>query len=576
MRGELSSMKREAGLPDDVPADALTPETPPNPEMGDIAFPLFGFAKVLRKAPPLIAQEAARRLAASADLRLGTVSAAGPYVNIRLDRPGVTAEVLDTVSREGDAWGRSDGLAGKRYFVEFSCPNTNKPLHIGHLRNDALGESLSRILAAAGAEVLKANLINDRGVHICKSMLAYQRFGAGATPESAGVKGDHFVGDWYVRYHKLSQEDPAAEEEVRAMLRRWEEGDPATRELWRRMNDWVMEGIGETYRRTGIGFDRTYRESELYTIGRDIVLDGLARGLFEREADGSVWVDLTAEGLDREVLLRSDGTSLYLTQDIGLAVHRAKDWPFDRLIYVVASEQRRHFQVLFHVLARLGFDRPERLHHLAYGMVHLPEGKMKSREGTVVDADDLLDELERMAAEEIRAKERDEDVGDLSATSRDIALGALHYWLLATSPQKDMTFDPKESLSFNGNTGPYLQYTGARIRSMLRKFDDRRERYAAGRARPELLSLPVEWEIVKSAALFPETVAVAARDLCPSNVAVHLFELSKAFSRWYQENPVLRNEDPDLVVSRIALVRAVAQVVSNGLRLLGIPFLEAM
>ena len=449
-------------------------------------------------------------------------------MNVRLDRPAVTAEVLDIVSREGDAWGRSDGLAGKRYFVEFSCPNTNKPLHIGHLRNDALGESLSRILAAAGAEVLKANLINDRGVHICKSMLAYQRFGAGATPESAGVKGDHFVGDWYVRYHKLSQEDPEAEEEVRAMLRRWEEGDPATRELWRRMNDWVMEGISETYRRTGIGFDRTYRESELYTIGRDIVLDGLARGLFEREADGSVWVDLTAEGLDREVLLRSDGTSLYLTQDIGLAIHRAKDWPFDRLIYVVASEQRRHFQVLFHVLARLGFDRPERLHHLAYGMVHLPEGKMKSREGTVVDADDLLDELERMAAEEIRAKERDEDVGDLSATSRDIALGALHYWLLATSPQKDMTFDPKESLSFNGNTGPYLQYTGARIRSMLRKFDERRERYAAGRARPELLSLPVEWEIVKSAALFPETVAVAARDLSPSNVAVHLFELSKA------------------------------------------------
>jgi arginyl-tRNA synthetase len=580
----LSAMQREAGLPGDVPAKALTPETPPDPELGDIAFPMFPFAKPLKKSPPLIAQEAARRLAAPAGAGpgaaappgLGTVSAAGPYVNVRLDREAVTAEVLEAVAREGDGWGRTDGLAGKRYFVEFSCPNTNKPLHIGHLRNDALGESLSRILAAAGAEVLKANLINDRGVHICKSMLAYQRFGGGATPESTGVKGDHFVGDWYVRYHRLSQEDTNAEEEVRAMLRRWEEGDPATRELWRRMNDWVMEGISETYRRTGISFDRTYRESELYTIGRDVVLDGLARGLFEREADGSVWVDLSAEGLDREVLLRSDGTSLYLTQDIGLAIHRAKDWPFDRLIYVVASEQRRHFQVLFHVLARLGFDRPERLHHLAYGMVHLPEGKMKSREGTVVDADDLLDELERMAAEEIRAKERDEEVGDLSATSRDIALGALHYWLLATSPQKDMTFDPKESLSFNGNTGPYLQYTGARIRSMLRKFDDRRERYAAGRLRPELLSLPGEWEIVKSAALFPETVAIAARDLSPSDVAVHLFELSKTFSRWYQENPVLRNEDPDLVVSRISLVRAVAQVVSNGLRLLGIPFLEAM
>ncbi|MCX7031555.1 MAG: arginine--tRNA ligase, partial [Spirochaetes bacterium] len=337
VRGVLSSMQREAGLPADIPADALPPETPPNLQMGDIAFPLFGFAKTLRTAPPLIAREVARRLAAAAGPGLGTISAAGPYVNVQLDRPSVTAEVLDAVAREGDGWGRTDGLAGTRYFVEFSCPNTNKPLHIGHLRNDALGESLSRILGAAGAEVLKANLINDRGVHICKSMLAYQRFGGGATPESAGVKGDHFVGDWYVRYHQLSQEDPTAEEEVRAILRRWEEGDPATRELWRRMNGWVMEGISETYRRTGISFDRTYHESELYTIGRDVVLDGVARGLFEREADGSVWADLTAKGLDREVLLRSDGTSLYLTQDIGLAIHRAKDWPFDRLIYVVAS-----------------------------------------------------------------------------------------------------------------------------------------------------------------------------------------------------------------------------------------------
>lgn len=574
LRGALAAMLGEAGLPADAALAALTPETPPNPELGDIAFPMFAFAKLLKKGPPQIAAEVVRRLGGATVG--GTVAAAGPYVNVKLDRPAVAAEVLAAVEREADAWGRTDSLAGRRYFVEYSCPNTNKPLHIGHLRNDALGESLSRILAAAGATVLKANLINDRGVHICKSMLAYQRFGGDSTPESAGMKGDHFVGDWYVRYHKLSEEDPNAEEEVRAMLRRWEEGDKATRALWRTMNDWVLDGIAKTYRRTGIGFDRTYYESELYTVGRDIVLDGIARGLFEREADGSVWVDLTAEGLDREVLLRSDGTSLYLTQDIGLAVHRSKDWPFDRLIYVVASEQRRHFQVLFKVLAKLGFDAAHKLHHLAYGMVHLPEGKMKSREGTVVDADDLLDELERMAADEIKAKERDEEVGDLSATARDIALGALHYWLLATSPVKDMTFDPKESLSFNGNTGPYLQYTGARIQSMLRKFEQRRERYTAGRLRPELLTLPGEWEILKSTALFPETVAIAARDLSPSNVAVHLFELSKAFSRWYQENPVLRNEDPDLVVTRIALVRAVAQVLKNGLRLLAMPFLEAM
>jgi arginyl-tRNA synthetase len=573
VRGALAAMLGEAGLPVDIAPGTPAPENPPNPELGDIAFPMFAFAKLLKKGPPQIAAEVVKRLGAAAG---GTVAAAGPYVNVKLDRPAVAAEVLAAVGREADGWGRTDTLSGKRCFVEYSCPNTNKPLHIGHLRNDALGESLSRILAAAGATVLKANLINDRGVHICKSMLAYQRFGGDASPESTGTKGDHFVGDWYVRYHKLSQEDPNAEEEVRAMLRRWEEGDAPTRALWRRMNDWVLDGIGKTYQRTGISFDRTYFESELYTVGRDIVLDGIARGLFVRQDDGSVQVDLSAEGLDKEVLLRSDGTSLYLTQDIGLAVHRAADWPFDRLIYVVASEQRRHFQVLFKVLEKLGFDAAHKLHHLAYGMVHLPEGKMKSREGTVVDADDLLDELERMAADEIKAKERDEDVGDLAAVSRDIALGALHYWLLATSPVKDMTFVPQESLSFNGNTGPYLQYTGARIQSMLRKFDERRERFAAGRLKPELLTLPGEWEILKSAALFPETVAIAARELSPSNVAVHLFELSKSFSRWYQENPVLRNEDPDLVVTRIALVRAVVQVLKNGLRLLAMPFLEAM
>jgi arginyl-tRNA synthetase len=467
-------------------------------------------------------------------------------------------------------------MAGVRVMLEFSCPNTNKPLHIGHLRNDAIGESLSRIMKAAGATLRKVNLINNRGVHICKSMLAYQKFGNGATPASEGVKGDHFVGDYYVKYAQHAKDHPEAEEEVRQMLRRWEDGDAETLALWRTMNGWVIDGIEQTYRRTGVSFDATYLESDIYKLGRDQVLAGVEKGLFQRDPDGSVWVDLSGDGADRKVLLRSDGTSLYITQDVGLAIQRSTDWPFDRLIYVIGSEQRQQMQALFTVLARMGYAWASQLHHLAYGMVFLPEGKMKSREGTVVDADDLLDELERLAAEEIKAKEREEDVGDLSRTSKEIAQGALNYWLLQTTAHKDMTFDPKESLSFTGNTGPYLQYTGARISSMLRKFEERKAQYAAGAYSAAILALPEEWEVVKTLALFEETVAAAARELNPAVLTTYLFDLCKVYSRYYQDHPVLRNEDANLVHSRVALVRGVVQVLRNGLDLLGIPFLEAM
>ena len=420
--------------------------------------------------------------------------------------------------------GKERALAGHRITLEFSCPNTNKPLHLGHLRNDAIGESLSRILLAAGATLRKVNLINDRGVHICKSMLAYQMFGGSATPESAGMKGDHFVGDFYVKYAQYAKDHPEAEEQVREMLRKWEEGDPETLALWRTMNSWVMAGIEESYRRTGVTFDKVYFESDIYKLGRQEVLAGVEKGTFQKDPDGSVWVDLSDEGMEREVLLRSDGTSLYLTQDIGTAIQRSRDWPFDRMIYVVGSEQRHHFQVLFRVLKRLGYTWASSLLHLAYGMVNLPEGKMKSREGTVVDADDLLDELERLAAEEIRTKEREEDVADLSGTARDVALGALHYWLLQVTAGKDMTFDPKESISFNGDTGPYLQCTGARISSMLRKFEERRESFRAGTYSAAILSLPEEWEIAKRLGLFPEIVNAAANELNPSVLAAYLFE----------------------------------------------------
>jgi len=572
----LARYASEAGMAG-IDAIALVVETPPKPEMGDIAFPMFPFAKALRKGPPVIASEVARRVAGIAGASdAGTADAAGPYVNVRLRPAAVIGDILSEIGTQGSAFGRGTGMGGQRVMLEFSCPNTNKPLHLGHLRNDAIGESLSRIMAGAGATVLKVNLINDRGVHICKSMLAYGMFGGSATPEGEGVKGDHFVGDYYVKYAQYAKDHPEAEEQVRELLRKWEEGNSEVVALWRRMNGWVVAGIQQSYARTGVSFDKVYFESDVYKLGRAEIHAGVQKGIFQKDPDGSVWVDLTDRGLEREVLLRSDGTSLYITQDIGVAIQRSKDWPFSRLIYVVGSEQRHHFQVLFHVLDILGYPWAASLHHLAYGMVNLPEGKMKSREGTVVDADDLLDELERLAAEEIAAKEREGDVGDLSRTARDIALGALNYWLLQVTAAKDMTFDPKESISFNGNTGPYLQYTGARISSMLRKFEERKEKFSSGKFSGGSLSLPEEWEIAKALALLPEIVVSSARELNPSILTSYLFDLCRSFSRYYQDHPVLRNEDQDLVVSRIALVRGMEQVVRNGLALLGIPFLEAM
>lgn len=553
-------------------------EVPPRPELGDLAFPMFPFAKALRKSPKDVAVElaaAVRSRGGEAEGR-GLAEAAGPYLNVRLERPRVTAEVIREVLAEGERFAWSRDNAGLRVIVEFSSPNTNKPLHLGHLRNDAIGMAVARILEATGAEVLRVNLINDRGVHICKSMLAYRRFGEGRTPESLGQKSDHLVGDYYVRYAQWAEQDPQAEVEAQAMLRAWEESDPEVRALWQTMNRWAIEGINQTYRKTGVRFDRVYRESETYLLGRSEILSGLERGVFSRDPDGSVWVDLGAQGLDRKVLLRSDGTSLYVTQDVGTAVQRHRDWPFDRQIYVVGNEQRYHFQVLFQVLGMLGHAWADSLHHLAYGMVNLPEGRMKSREGTVVDADDIIADLEELAAAEIRDKEREAEIEDLPATAEKITLGALNFYLLAPSPYKDMIFDPKESISFAGATGPYLQYAGARISSMLRKFAERAERFRGGEFRAELLVAGEEWELIKSMASFPETMAQAARELNPSLLTTHLFELARTYASYYHDHPVLHNEDADLVVSRIRLAEAVRRVLASGMALIGVPFLEKM
>lgn len=560
--------KRYPGSESGAISEAIAVETPPTIDKGDIAFPMFPLARVLRAAPPAIAAAVVEELVS--DGGGARVEAIGPYVNIFLDRAAVGAEIVNAALDAGDSYGTGAALAGTRVMIEFSCPNTNKPLHLGHLRNDAIGESVARMLRAAGAEVRKVNLINDRGIHICKSMLAYERFGGGSTPESEGAKSDHFVGDYYVRYAQWEKEDDSAESEARAMLSRWESDDPAVRTLWERMNRWAIEGIEETYRRTGVTFDDTYYESQTYTLGRERIIAALEDGIFYRDEAGTTWVDLTDIGLDKKVVLRSDGTSLYLTQDIGTAIKRHEDWPFDRLIHVVGSEQRYHFQVLFEVLRRLGISWADNLYHLAYGMVNLTEGKMKSREGTVVDADDLIDKLATMARREIIEKGRDTELEDVEGTAERVALAALHYYLLQTGPVKDMVFDPKESLSFNGNTGPYLQYVGARISSMLEK------RAIEGPATALPPESDDEWRLAHLIAGYPDQVGIAAESYNPSLLAGYLFEIAKTFSRFYHDYPIAVAEDPAVRNNRLALSGAVKNVMKNGLNLLNIPFVEKM
>lgn len=555
-------------------ASAVAAETPPDTAMGDIGFPMFPFAKALRMGPPQIAAAIAARLESS-ETPPGKAKAVGPYLNVFADRPSVMAKALGAPA-SGPGYGRSSALAGTKVMIEFSSPNTNKPLHLGHLRNDALGEASARILAANGASVMKINLVNDRGVHICKSMLSYMAYGQGRTPEDEGKKSDHFVGDYYVRFNDLKKDDPEAEEKAQALLVKWEAGDAETIALWKRMNDWAVGGIRKTYERTGISFDKYYYESQIYLTGKEEVQKGLASGAFFKAEDGSVRVDLSPIGLEQKVLLRKDGTSIYMTQDIGLAIHRHEDWPFDRLVYVVANEQQYHFKVLFYILERLGYDWAKNLYHLSYGLVNLPEGRMKTREGTVVDADTLLDSLKELALEEIQSKGREEQVGDPEATAEKIALGAVHYYLAQATPSKDMIFNPKESLSFNGNTGPYIQYMGARISSMLRKRDAGEGKAAGGTIRPELLRAQCEWDLARLVSTYPEAVEEAGAGYNPAIVAAHVYAVASAFSRFYHDEPILNCPDPDLAATRLALCEAVLVVLRNGLELLCIPFLEAM
>ncbi len=483
---------------------------------------------------------------------------------------------------------------GRNIMVEFSSPNTNKPLHLGHIRNNLLGDSVSRLLKASGNNVLKATLVNDRGIHICKSMLAWLKVGEGATPESSGKKGDHLVGDMYVAFNDIytkevkelvaagMSEEQAKKEapclkEAHEMLRKWEAGDPEVRDLWQRMNKWVLDGFADTYKALGISFDRVYFESQTYLLGKSLVQKGLDMGVFVKDPDGSVWCDLTADGLDRKLLLRSDGTSVYITQDLGTAERRFAEYNLDSHVYVVGDEQNYHFQVLKLILSKLGFDWAGNIFHLSYGMVELPEGKMKSREGTVVDADDLM---QKMYEEAKTTSEESGKLADLNEEEKEklyrmIGLGALKYFIIKVDPKKTMLFNPKESIDFNGNTGPFIQYTHARIRSILRKAAEKGIAYSA-ETLPQVELSAKETRLIKLLNIFPQKVAEGAEAFSPAVIANYAYDIAKEFNQYYHETPILKEEDAGLLNARLVLIDTLSSILRSAMGILGIELPERM
>ena len=484
---------------------------------------------------------------------------------------------------------------GQNIMVEFSSPNTNKPLHLGHIRNNLLGDSVSRLLKACGNNVMKVTLVNDRGVHICKSMLAWLKAGNGITPENSGKKGDHLVGDCYVAFNDIYKKevdelvaggmtkDQAEKEapslkEAHEMLVKWEEGDKDVRELWKTMNGWVMDGFDKTYRELGISFDKTYFESETYLLGKELVQKGLDMGVFVKDPDGSVWCDLTADGLDRKLLLRSDGTSVYMTQDLGTAERRFSEYKLDSHVYVVGNEQNYHFQVLKLILGKLGFKWADDIFHLSYGMVELPEGKMKSREGTVVDADDLLEQMydEARKTSEESGKLADMSDDEKAQLYRMIGLGALKYFIIKVDPKKTMLFNPKESIDFNGNTGPFIQYTHARIKSILRKADDQGISHKAADVLSSIEPSAKETGLIKLLSTYPAKVAEAGAAYSPAVIANYAYDLAKEFNQYYHDTRILQEEDQDVRRFRLVLIQTVAEVLVKAMDILGIQLPERM
>lgn len=559
---------------------------------GHLTLVVFPFLRISKKSPEQTAQEIGEYLLEH-EPSVASFNVIKGFLNLTIAGSN-WIEMLNAMHAQETYGITHPAEEAPLVMIEYSSPNTNKPLHLGHVRNNLLGYSLSEILKANGNRVIKTNIVNDRGIHICKSMLAWQKWGEGVTPESSGKKGDHLVGDFYVMFDKhyreevgqlvasgLSKEEAEARSplmaEAREMLRRWEAGDAEVRELWNRMNGWVYDGFDRTYKRLGVDFDKIYYESETYLEGREKVLEGLKKGLFYRRDDGSVWADLRPEGLDEKILLRSDGTSVYMTQDIGTAKLRFDDYPIDRMIYVVGNEQNYHFQVLSILLDKLGFAFGKGLIHFSYGMVELPEGKMKSREGTVVDADDLMDEMIATA------RDISNELGKLDGLSpseaddiiRVIGLGSLKYFILKVDPRKNMTFNPKESIDFNGNTGSFIQYTYARIRSVLRKAEEQ------GLVIPEQLPTDTsvnakEQTLIGSLADFASTVKEAGETYSPACIANYVYDLVREFNQFYHDYTILGESDERIRQLRLTLSAETAKIVRSAMSLLGIEMPERM
>ncbi len=567
---------------------------------GHYTFVVFPYLRASKKKPEVTAQEVGEYVAAHTDA-VASFNVIKGFLNMVV-APEKWVELLGDINANETFGLTKADENSPLVMIEYSSPNTNKPLHLGHVRNNLLGWAVAQIAEANGNRVVKTNIVNDRGIHICKSMLAWQKYGNGATPESTGMKGDHLIGHYYVAFDKHYREEVAelvakfkAEgmnmeeatekakkeaplmQEAREMLVKWEQGDAEVRGLWSKMNEWVYAGFDETYKKMGVGFDKIYYESDTYLEGRELVLEGLEKGLFQRKEDGSVWADLTENGLDEKLLLRADGTSVYMTQDIGTAKLRYSDFPIDKMVYVVGNEQNYHFQVLSILLDKLGFKWGKDLVHFSYGMVELPNGKMKSREGTVVDADDLVEEMVRQAKATADESGKFDDMSEeeRQEVARIVGMGALKYFLLKVDARKNMLFNPEESIDFNGNTGPFIQYTYARIRSILRKAEDLHyDHVNLPTATFELSNK--EQEIISSVANFAAVVKLAGKDYSPSVIANYCYELTKEYNQFYHDCSVLKEEDEAKRQFRLVLSANVAKVIRLGMGLLGIEMPERM
>ena len=558
---------------------------------GDWTLVCFPLLKISRKNPAVTAEEIGAYLKEN-DSKISDYNVINGFLNLSINANS-WVDLLEGISKDEKFGFKEVTENSPLVMIEYSSPNTNKPLHLGHIRNNLLGYSLSEILKANGYKVVKTNIVNDRGIHICKSMLAWQKFGNGATPESIGKKGDHLVGDYYVAFDKaykaeikelisggMDEEEAKKEaplmKQAQEMLRKWEAGDKEVRALWKTMNDWVYAGFDETYKRLGVDFDKIYYESDTYLVGKEKVLSGLEKGLFFKKEDGSVWADMTDQGLDQKLLLRADGTSVYMTQDIGTATLRFSDFPIDKMIYVVGNEQNYHFQVLSILLDRLGMEWGKDLVHFSYGMVELPEGKMKSREGTVVDADDLVEEMVGTATEISKELGKLDGMSEeeISSICEMIGLGGLKYFILKVDPRKNMTFNPKESIDFNGNTGSFIQYTHARICSVLRKAAEQGIALSALNKDIELKEKEVS--LIQALAAFPAVVAQAGKEYSPSLIANYTYDLVKEYNQFYHDFSILKEENADLKNMRLVLSAQVAKVIKAAMSLLGINVPEKM